>query len=176
MSFDTPSKIMNDVFIPYSSFSIMNIDDILTFKKKQHFKYLYTFYKIIQTNDLVLSKTKLDLFITHVRFLGTITCSQRSILFAITFPYIVTDREQLPTLSFIICFNIDSLFLNTNQRCQQAFARLQGEMESIKDTLSPTEIKKIMSDTLSPTETKKIMCHTPYFQLTSRQAYVVISE
>ncbi|GAV76273.1 hypothetical protein CFOL_v3_19748 [Cephalotus follicularis] len=160
MSFDTPSQIMNDIFTPYSSFLIMNIDDILTFLKEQHFKYLYIFYKMIQNNDLVLSKTKLDLFITHVRFLGTITYRQRSILFAITFTDIVTDREQLSTLSFIICSSINSLFLNTNQKCQQTFSILQEEMESIKDTLSPTEIKKIMSDTLSPTETKKIMSDT----------------
>ncbi|GAV83895.1 hypothetical protein CFOL_v3_27340 [Cephalotus follicularis] len=137
MSFDTTSEIMNDIFILYSSFLNMNIEDILTFLKEQHFKYLYTFYKIIQTNDLVLSKTKLDIFITHVRFLGTITCSQRSILFAITFQDIVTNREQLPTSSFIICFNIDSLFLNTNQRCQQAFSRLQKEMKSIKELYLP---------------------------------------
>ncbi|GAV91640.1 hypothetical protein CFOL_v3_35030 [Cephalotus follicularis] len=155
MSFNIPSKIMNDIFIPYSSF-----DDILTILKKQHFKYLY---QMIQTNDLVLSKPKLDIFITHVRFLGTIIYRQKSILFAITFPDIVTDREQLPISSFIICSNIDSLFLNTNQKCQQDFSRLQEEMESIKNTLSPTEIKKIMSDTLSPTETKEIMSDTLSF-------------
>ncbi|GAV75258.1 hypothetical protein CFOL_v3_18737 [Cephalotus follicularis] len=154
MSFDTPNKIMN---IPYSSFSI---DNILTILKEQHFKYSYTFYKIIQTNDLVLSKPKLDLFITHDRILVTITYSQKSILFAMTFPDIVTNKEQLPTLSFIICSDNNSLFLNTNQKCQQAFSRLQKEKESIKDTLSPTEIKKIRSNTLSPTETKKIMSAT----------------
>ncbi|GAV59041.1 hypothetical protein CFOL_v3_02574 [Cephalotus follicularis] len=131
MSYDTPSKIMNEIFILYSSFSIMNIDDILTILRKQHFKYLY---KIIQTNHLVLSKQKLNLFITHVRFLQTITYSKKSILFAIAFSDIATDRKQLPTSSFIICSNIDSLFLNTNQNCQQAFLRLQQEKESIKDT------------------------------------------
>ncbi|GAV58066.1 hypothetical protein CFOL_v3_01602 [Cephalotus follicularis] len=64
MSFDSPSKIMNDIFIPYpySSFSIYNIDDVLTSFRKQHFK-----YQMIQTNDLVLSKPKIDLFITHDR-------------------------------------------------------------------------------------------------------------
>ncbi|GAV88678.1 hypothetical protein CFOL_v3_32100, partial [Cephalotus follicularis] len=155
MSFDTPNKIMNDIFIPYSSFSIVNIDDILTFLKEQHFKYLYTFYKIIQTNDVVLSKTKLELFITHNRYFGTIASSKKSILFTITFPDIVIDKEQLPTSSFV-CFNVDSSLLSTNQICQQAFSGLQ-EMESIKVTLSLTEIKKIMSDTLSPTEIKKIM-------------------
>ncbi|GAV64734.1 hypothetical protein CFOL_v3_08249, partial [Cephalotus follicularis] len=112
MLFDTLSKIMNDIFIPYSSFSI---DVVLTILKEQHFK-------IIQTNDLVLSKPKLDLFITNVRFLEIITYSQKSILFAITFPDIATDRKQLPSSSFIICSKIDSLFLNTNQNCQQAFS------------------------------------------------------
>ncbi|GAV80671.1 hypothetical protein CFOL_v3_24131 [Cephalotus follicularis] len=36
----------------------------------QYFKLLYTFYKIVQTNGLVLSKTKLELFIAQIRFLG----------------------------------------------------------------------------------------------------------
>ncbi|GAV78160.1 hypothetical protein CFOL_v3_21628, partial [Cephalotus follicularis] len=40
MSFDTPRKIMNGIFIPHSSFSTMNIDDILTFLKDN------IFYKI----------------------------------------------------------------------------------------------------------------------------------
>ncbi|GAV92203.1 hypothetical protein CFOL_v3_35584 [Cephalotus follicularis] len=158
VSFDTSRKIMNEIFILYSSFSIMNIDNILTNSKEQHFKYLY---QIIQTNDLVLSKTKLDLFITHDRFFGTITYSQKSILFTMTFPDIVTDRKKLPISFFIIC--IDSLFLNTNKNCQHAFSRLQREKESVKDTLSPTEIKKNTSDTLSPTETKEIMSDTLSF-------------
>ncbi|GAV75524.1 hypothetical protein CFOL_v3_19003 [Cephalotus follicularis] len=149
MSFDTTSKIMNDIFIPYSSFSKINIENILTISKEQNFKYLYTFYKKIQTNNLVLSKLELDLFNTHVE---TITISQKSILFAQKISDIVTDKKQLPTSSFIICFNIDSLFINPNQECQQASSTLQEKMESIKDTLFPTETKKIMSDTLSSTK------------------------
>ncbi|GAV92204.1 hypothetical protein CFOL_v3_35585 [Cephalotus follicularis] len=159
MSFDITFdiKIMNEIFILYSS---LNIDNILTISKEQHFKYLY---QIIQTNDLVLSKPKLDLIITHDRFIETITYCQKSILFATAFPDIVTDREQLPISFFIIC--IDSLFLNTNKNYQQAFSRLQREKKYVKDILSPTEIKKIiiMSDTLSPTETKEIMSDTLSF-------------
>ncbi|GAV71878.1 hypothetical protein CFOL_v3_15367 [Cephalotus follicularis] len=109
ISFDTPSKIMNNIFIQYSSFLIMNIDDILTFLKEQHFKYLYIFYKMIQTNDLVLSKTKLDLFITHVRFLGTITCSQ--------FP------TKMKTLSVQKSFTEKLLFNNSNHTHPNPYKR-----------------------------------------------------
>ncbi|GAV87663.1 hypothetical protein CFOL_v3_31089 [Cephalotus follicularis] len=117
-------------------------------------------YKIIPTNDLVLSK--LELFITHNKYLRIITSSQKYIMFTITFPDIIINKEQLPNSSFIICFNIDSSLLSTSQICQQAFSGLQ-EMESIKDTLPPTKIKKIMSDTLSSTEIKKIMSNTLSF-------------
>ncbi|GAV80918.1 hypothetical protein CFOL_v3_24377 [Cephalotus follicularis] len=143
MLFYAPRKIMNEIFIPFS------IDDILTILKEQYSKYSYTFYKIIQTNDLSLSKQKINLFITHDRFLGIITYNQKSILFHLIFPDVATDRKQLPIIIYI-----DSLFLNTNQNCQQAFSRLEQKKESIKDTLSPTEIKKNTSDTLSPTETR----------------------
>ncbi|GAV70093.1 hypothetical protein CFOL_v3_13591 [Cephalotus follicularis] len=47
--------------------------------------------------------------------------------------------------------------------CRTIFSFVLQEMEYIEDTLSPTEIKKIMSDTLSPTETNKIMSDTLSF-------------
>ncbi|GAV73200.1 hypothetical protein CFOL_v3_16686 [Cephalotus follicularis] len=41
-------NVMNDIFIPYSSFSIVNIDDILTFLKEQYFKTYIHFTKLFK--------------------------------------------------------------------------------------------------------------------------------
>jgi hypothetical protein len=53
-------NIMNDIFTPYTSFSIAYIDDVLIFSNSidQHWKHLETFIKIIQFNGLVVSTTK----------------------------------------------------------------------------------------------------------------------
>ncbi|GAV85103.1 hypothetical protein CFOL_v3_28542, partial [Cephalotus follicularis] len=132
--------IMNKFFKPFSSFPIE-----------------YTNNKsVVLTNDLVLSRMKLYLFVLQNHYIPI----QRSALFAKKFPNVIINRKQLPISSIIIYFNIGSSLLSTNQNCQQVLSRLQQEKESIKDTLSPTEIKKIMSDTLSPTETKKIVSDT----------------
>ena len=65
-------KIMNDIFNPYMDFIIVYIDDILVFSKtlESHFKHLHTFKQIIIQNGLVISKPKISLFQTKIRFLG----------------------------------------------------------------------------------------------------------
>ena len=96
-------KIMNDIFNPFSNFVIVYIDDILIFSKslETHFKHLYLFKKIIIQNGLVISKAKMHIFQTTVRFLGhniekgKIIPIQRSIEFASKFPDIITDKTQL---------------------------------------------------------------------------------
>ena len=57
-------NIMNDIFTPYTNFSIVYIDDVLIFSKSidQHWKHLETFIKIIKINELVVSPTKIKLF------------------------------------------------------------------------------------------------------------------
>ena len=96
-------NIMNDIFIPYSEFIIVYIDDILVFSKdiETHFKHLEIFKSIIIKNGLVISRPKMMLFQTKIRFLGhnidqgNIIPINRSIEFASKFPDEITDKTQL---------------------------------------------------------------------------------
>jgi hypothetical protein len=65
-------NIMNEIFNPFSHFSIVYIDDVLIFFKsiEEHWKHLNTFVKIVNANGLVVSASKVKLFQTKVRFLG----------------------------------------------------------------------------------------------------------
>lgn len=93
-------NIMNDIFIPYSNFIIVYIDDILVFSKniETHFKHLDLFRKIIIQNDLVILRPKMFLFQTNVRFLGhnidkgKIIPINRSIEFTSKFLDEITDK------------------------------------------------------------------------------------
>ena len=86
--------IMNDIFNPYTQFTIVYIDDVLVFSQsiEQHFKHLEIFFRVIKKNGLVVSASKLKLFQTKIRFLGhdihqgTIKPIARSIEFADRFP------------------------------------------------------------------------------------------
>ena len=76
---NAPSKfqrIMNDIFNPYFEFCIIYIDDVLIFLNsiEQHFKHLKTFLYVVKASDLVVSKKKIYLFQTRVRFLGHYIC------------------------------------------------------------------------------------------------------
>jgi hypothetical protein len=57
-------NIMNEIFTPFTKFSIVYIDDVLIFSEsvEQHWKHLNIFMQIIQHNGLVLSPTKINLF------------------------------------------------------------------------------------------------------------------
>uniref|UniRef100_A0A7N0ZWN0 Reverse transcriptase domain-containing protein n=1 Tax=Kalanchoe fedtschenkoi TaxID=63787 RepID=A0A7N0ZWN0_KALFE len=96
-------KIMNDIFIPYSQFIIVYIDDILVFSKniQEHFNHLDLFKKLIIQNGLVVSKPKMLLFQTKIRFLGhniekgKILPINRSIEFASKFPDEILEKQQL---------------------------------------------------------------------------------
>ena len=96
-------KIMNDIFNPYSKFSIAYIDDVLIFSQTidQHFKHLQIFINIIKQNGLAVSQTKINLFQTKIWFLGhnihqgTIIPIDRSIEFANKFPNQILDKTQL---------------------------------------------------------------------------------
>jgi hypothetical protein len=100
---NTPSefqRIMNDIFNAYSKFCIVYIDDVLIFSAslEQHFKHLHIFFHVAKQNSLVVSKSKISLFQTHVRFLshyiyqGTITPIERSLTFANKFPDKILDK------------------------------------------------------------------------------------
>ena len=87
-------NIMNEIFNPFSHFSIVYIDDVLIFSKSidEHWKHLHSFFKTIKTNGLVVSASKVSLFQSKVRFLGhnihygKITPIDRAIQFADKFP------------------------------------------------------------------------------------------
>ena len=87
-------NIMNDIFNPYTNFSLLYIDDVLIFSNsiKCHFKHLEIFQKIVRENGLVVSASKLKLFQTKIRFLGfeiyqgMIKLIQISIEFSSKFP------------------------------------------------------------------------------------------
>jgi len=96
-------NIMNDIFTPFTDFSIVYMDDVLIFSKsiEQHWKHLHTFVQIIKNNWLVVSPTKINLFQNNIRFLGhniaqnTITPINRSLQFADKFSDEIKDKNQL---------------------------------------------------------------------------------
>ncbi|CAL9024213.1 unnamed protein product [Prunus brigantina] len=57
-------NIMNEIFNPYSHFSIVYIDDVLIFSEsiEQHWKHLHKFLQIVNHNGLVVSAKKIKLF------------------------------------------------------------------------------------------------------------------
>ena len=65
-------NIMNEIFNPFSSHSIVYIDDVFIFSKsiEQHWKHLRSFLNIVKFNGLVVSAPKIKLFQASVRFLG----------------------------------------------------------------------------------------------------------
>ena len=97
------SKVMNDIFNPYTNFIIVYIDDILIFSEniQSHWRYLDTFFYIIKKNGFVLSPTKISLFQTKIRFLGhyinqgTIIPIERALIFADKFLDEIKDKNQL---------------------------------------------------------------------------------
>ena len=57
-------SIMNDIFYPYSDFSIVYIDDTLIYSINidQHFKHLRILKDVVKRYNLVLSAPKIKLF------------------------------------------------------------------------------------------------------------------
>ena len=96
-------NIMNEIFNPFSSHSIVYIDDVLIFLEfiKQHWKHLRSLLNIVKLNGLVVLAPKIKLFQTHVRFLGfdihhsLIKPIDRAIQFADKFPDQIIDKTQL---------------------------------------------------------------------------------
>ena len=96
-------NIMNEIFNQYSHFSIVYIDDVLIYSKSidEHWKHLNMFARIIKSNGLVVSATKIKLFQTKIRFLGynihqsTIQPIDRVIQIADKFLDEITDKTQL---------------------------------------------------------------------------------
>ena len=96
-------NIMNDIFIAYTRFSIIYIDDVLIFSNsiEEHFQYLRIFQKLVRENGLVISTSKIKNFQTKIKLLGfeiyqgTIKPIQRAIEFANKIPDELKDKNQL---------------------------------------------------------------------------------
>ena len=125
-------NIMNDIFNPYTNFSLVYIDDVLIFSNslEQHFKHLETFQKIVRDNSLVVSAPKIKLFQTRIRFLGfeiyqgTIKPIQRSIEYGSKFPDEIKDKTQLQR--FLGSLNyVSDFFLNLRTTIKPLFSRLR---------------------------------------------------
>ena len=116
-------RIMNDIFNPYFKFCIVYIDDVLIFSNfiEQHFKHLKTFLHVLKASSLIVSKKKISLFQTRVRFLGHYICQgtivpiERSLEFANRFPDKILDKTQLQrflgSLNYVLdfCPNINRI-------------------------------------------------------------------
>jgi hypothetical protein len=125
-------NIMNDIFNPYSHFTIVYIDDVLVFSRsiEEHWKHLNKFLHIIKSNGLVVSAPKIKLFQTKVRFLGfniyqgQIQPIDRAIQFADKFPDVILDKTQLQR--FLGSLNyIAEFYQNLRHQCKPLFDRLQ---------------------------------------------------
>lgn len=57
-------NIMNDIFNPYYTFTIVYIDDVLVYSNslEQHFKHLNIILKVVKSARLVVSARKMKLF------------------------------------------------------------------------------------------------------------------
>ena len=125
-------NIMNDIFMPYTSFITVYIDDALIFSKSidQHFKHLQTFISVMERNGLAASASKMILFQIKIRFIGhdiyqgTIKLIQRSLAFADKFPDEIKDRKQLQR--FLGCLNyVSDIFPKLCQLCAPLYKRLR---------------------------------------------------
>ena len=65
-------NITNDIFTPFTDFSIVYINDVLIFSKSidDHWKHLDIFVEVIKHNGLIVSTTKINFFKDKIRFLG----------------------------------------------------------------------------------------------------------
>ena len=125
-------NIMNEIFNPFSSHSIVYIDDVLIFLEsiEQHWKHLLSFLNRVKLNGLVVSAPKIKLKETHVRFLGfdihhgLIKPIDRVIKFVGKFPDQILDKTQLQRFLGSINY-ISDFYQNLRQQCKPLFDRLQ---------------------------------------------------
>lgn len=109
-------KVMDDIFKPYFDWLLVYIDDVLIFSRNldDHFKHVNIFMNLVRRNGLVLSKKKMELFQTSIKFLGhqitngQISLQKHAIEFADKFPDVLKDKTQLQR--FLGCLNYVSSF------------------------------------------------------------------
>ena len=104
-------KVMDSIFKPYYDWLLVYIDDILIFSKnlQDHFKHLKIFNKLVKKNGLVLSKKKMEIFQTSIKFLGhtiqngKIALQSHAMEIADKFSDVILDKTQLQR--FLGCLN-----------------------------------------------------------------------
>jgi hypothetical protein len=132
-------RIMNDIFNAHSKFCIVYIDDVLIFSHSidQHFKHLHTFFHTVKQNGLVVSKTKIYLFQTHVRFLGhyicqgTVTPIERSLSLTTKFPDQIPDKTQLQRFLGSLNYVLDYYPCRTCAASRQIWFHFKSKMYNI---------------------------------------------
>ena len=109
-------KVMDSIFKPYADWLLAYIDDLLIFSKNlnDHFRHLKIFMKLVKNNGIVLSKKKMELCKTNIKFLGheiengQIALQKHALEFADKFPDVILDKTQLQR--FLGCLNYVSNF------------------------------------------------------------------
>ena len=123
---------MNDIFTPFTDFSIVYINDVLIFSKSidDHWKHLDIFVKVIKHNGLVVLATKINLFKDKIRFLGhniykgTLSLIDRTIQFADKFLDEIKDKNQLQI--FLGSLNyVSNYFQVLRKICRPLYKRLE---------------------------------------------------
>ena len=123
---------MNDIFTPFTNFSIFYIDDVLIFSKAidDHWKNLDIFVKVIKHNELVVSATKINLFKDKIWFLGhniykgTLSPIDRAIQFANKFLDEIKDKNQLQRFLGSLNYVLD-YFQGLRKICRPLYKRLE---------------------------------------------------
>jgi hypothetical protein len=96
-------NIMNDIFNPFTNFTIVYIDDVLIFSKsnEEYWKHLNSFLDTIKHSDLIVSAKKIKIFQTKIKFLGfdiskrQIHPIDRAIQFVVKLPNVITEKTQV---------------------------------------------------------------------------------
>ena len=126
---------MNDIFTPFTNFSIIYIDDVLNFSKsiEDHWKHLDIFDKTIKHNGLVVSATKIYLFQDKIWFLGhniykgTLSPIDKAIQFVDKFPDEIKDKNQLQR--FLSNLNyVSEYFQGLRKICTPLYKRLEKNL------------------------------------------------
>ena len=144
-------NIMNDIFNPFSHFTIVYIGDVLVYSNSidERWKHLYSFLKTIKINGLVLSTKKIKLFQTKVRFLGydnsegQICHIDRAIWFVDIFPNVITDKTQLQRFLGSLNYVAD-FYKDLRKNCKPLFDCLQSNPPPWNN-IHTSLIKKIKS-------------------------------
>jgi len=95
-------KVMDSIFNPYFHWIIVYIDDVLIFSKniQENFKHVNVFKNLVKHNGLVLSKKKIEVFQTTIKFLGHTICNgqislqKHALEFADKFADVISNKNQ----------------------------------------------------------------------------------